>query len=296
MDVYAPLAHRFGIARIKWELEDRAFKVLHPERYFAIESGINQSRAERERHLEEVRRAAARRRCARRASRRRSPAGRSTSFPSTARCWPRRSGSIASTTCWRCGSWSGPRPTATTRSASSTACTRRCTTGSRTTSRCPSPTCTSRCTRRCGRRAASTSRSRSGRRTCTSAARSASPPTGATRRATRDATDFSQLVMWLRQIMEWQQDVTDPREFMESLRIDLFQDEVFVFSPKGDLFQLPRGATVLDFAFQRALRGRPALRAREGERSHRQPASTSSRTATRWRSSPGRRRGPRAPG
>ena len=55
--------------------------------------------------------------------------------------------------------------------------------------------------------------------------------------------------MWLRQIMEWQQDVTDPREFMESLRIDLFQDEVFVFSPKGDLFQLPRGATVLDFAF-----------------------------------------------
>jgi GTP pyrophosphokinase len=56
-------------------------------------------------------------------------------------------------------------------------------------------------------------------------------------------------LQWLRQMLEWQQELKDPREFMESLKIDLFQHEVFVFTPKGDLKQLPRGATPLDFAY-----------------------------------------------
>jgi len=51
-------------------------------------------------------------------------------------------------------------------------------------------------------------------------------------------------------MMAWEEDVADPREFMENMKIDLFHDEVFVFSPAGDLFQLPRGATPLDFAFE----------------------------------------------
>ncbi len=54
---------------------------------------------------------------------------------------------------------------------------------------------------------------------------------------------------WLRQILEWQREIDDPQEFMENLRIDLFQDEVFVFSPKGDLYKLPLGSTPIDFAF-----------------------------------------------
>ncbi|MCA1830673.1 MAG: RelA/SpoT family protein, partial [Actinobacteria bacterium] len=54
-----------------------------------------------------------------------------------------------------------------------------------------------------------------------------------------DDTDLS----WLRQILDWQQDTTDSREFMESLRIDLYQDEVFVFTPKGDVRSFPRGST-----------------------------------------------------
>lgn len=54
---------------------------------------------------------------------------------------------------------------------------------------------------------------------------------------------------WLRQILEWQHETSDPQEFMENLRIDLFQDEVFVFSPRGDLFKLPLGSTPVDFAF-----------------------------------------------
>lgn len=54
---------------------------------------------------------------------------------------------------------------------------------------------------------------------------------------------------WLRQVLEWQQETKDPAEFMENLRIELFQDEVFVFTPKGDLLKLPLGSTPVDFAF-----------------------------------------------
>ena len=56
-------------------------------------------------------------------------------------------------------------------------------------------------------------------------------------------------LVWLRQMLDWQNDTKDPQEFMENLRIDLFQDEVFVFTPKGDLQKLPLGSTPVDFAF-----------------------------------------------
>ena len=61
--------------------------------------------------------------------------------------------------------------------------------------------------------------------------------------------DFEEKVAWLRQLMEWQREMRDPQEFMETLKIDLFQDEVFVFTPKGDVKSLPAGATPVDFAF-----------------------------------------------
>ena len=55
---------------------------------------------------------------------------------------------------------------------------------------------------------------------------------------------------WLRQALEWQKDVSDPREFMESLKMDLFSSQVFVFTPQGDVIDLPAGSTPLDFAFK----------------------------------------------
>ncbi|MDH7500533.1 MAG: bifunctional (p)ppGpp synthetase/guanosine-3',5'-bis(diphosphate) 3'-pyrophosphohydrolase, partial [candidate division NC10 bacterium] len=55
--------------------------------------------------------------------------------------------------------------------------------------------------------------------------------------------------VWLRQLLEWQQDLKDPREFMETVKVDLFPEEVYVFTPKGDVKELPRGATPIDFAF-----------------------------------------------
>src|SRR4051794_32205337 len=54
---------------------------------------------------------------------------------------------------------------------------------------------------------------------------------------------------WLRQLMEWQQDLKDPREFLETVKVDLFQDEVFVFTPRGDVKSLPVGSTPVDLAY-----------------------------------------------
>ncbi len=55
---------------------------------------------------------------------------------------------------------------------------------------------------------------------------------------------------WLRSMLDWQQDMSDPQEFMESLKIDLFEDEVYVFTPKGEVKSLASGATPLDFAYE----------------------------------------------
>ena len=54
---------------------------------------------------------------------------------------------------------------------------------------------------------------------------------------------------WLSQALDWQTDMTDPKEFMNYLRMDLYDDAIFVFTPRGDLKELPQGASVLDFAF-----------------------------------------------
>jgi guanosine-3',5'-bis(diphosphate) 3'-pyrophosphohydrolase len=55
---------------------------------------------------------------------------------------------------------------------------------------------------------------------------------------------------WLRSLLEWQNDMRDSRAFMENLKLDLFDNQVFIFSPKGDVFSLPAAATPLDFAYQ----------------------------------------------
>ena len=62
-------------------------------------------------------------------------------------------------------------------------------------------------------------------------------------------SEVDETLSWFRQVLEWQQETREPEEFMEFLRIDLFQDEIFVFTPQGDVKQLPKGATAIDFAF-----------------------------------------------
>lgn len=64
-----------------------------------------------------------------------------------------------------------------------------------------------------------------------------------------DKADAVNEMAWLRQLLDWQKETEDPSEFLESLRFDLSNNEVFVFTPKGDVIALPAGATPVDFAF-----------------------------------------------
>ncbi len=64
------------------------------------------------------------------------------------------------------------------------------------------------------------------------------------------AVDQDGKLRWLRRLLDWQQELSDPKEFMDTLKVDLFEDEVFVFTPKGEVKSLAAGATPLDFAYE----------------------------------------------
>jgi GTP pyrophosphokinase len=64
-----------------------------------------------------------------------------------------------------------------------------------------------------------------------------------------DRDKFDEAFTWLRQLLESQKDVKDPQEYLDTVRLDLFPDEVYVFTPKGDVKALPEGATPIDFAY-----------------------------------------------
>ena len=66
--------------------------------------------------------------------------------------------------------------------------------------------------------------------------------------APRDAA-FEKKIIWFRSLMEWKQDVEDANEFVDSLKTDVFLDRVYVFTPKGDIYDLPTGSTPIDFAY-----------------------------------------------
>ncbi len=64
------------------------------------------------------------------------------------------------------------------------------------------------------------------------------------------ADQFENKLSWLRALLEWQKDMRDSRVFMENLKLDLFDSQVFAFSPRGDVYSIPAGGTPLDFAYQ----------------------------------------------
>ncbi len=65
----------------------------------------------------------------------------------------------------------------------------------------------------------------------------------------KELDESDKQMIWLREVLEWQRELSSPSEFLEYLKIDLFQDDVFVFTPRGELKQLPKGSTPLDFAY-----------------------------------------------
>ena len=76
----------------------------------------------------------------------------------------------------------------------------------------------------------------------------------------RGASEVDEKLTWFRRVLEWQQGTKDPEEFLEFLKVDLFEEEIFVFTPQGDVQELREGATALDFAF--AIHTEVGLRAR----------------------------------
>jgi len=67
---------------------------------------------------------------------------------------------------------------------------------------------------------------------------------------TKSDRDYDAKLAWLRQLMDWQRDISDATEFVEGIKLEVFQDQVFVFTPRGDIKDLPAGATPLDFAYR----------------------------------------------
>jgi len=250
MDVYAPLAHRFGLAKIKWELEDRAFKVLDPKAYYAVDEGVRQTRAERERLIEEVSRPL--QAGLAEAGVEAEIVGRPKHFYSIwnkmqaqdipiERVYDLHALRILVRTKVDCYHALGivhsqftplqdrikdyianPKPNMYQ--------------SLHTTIRAPGGKFVEIQIRTYEMH----ERSEIG----IAAHWKYKEGPG------DEHIDFSRMVSWLKQLMEYQEDVTDPREFMAGMKLDLFQDEVFVYSPRGDIFQLPRGATPLDFAFE----------------------------------------------
>lgn len=72
--------------------------------------------------------------------------------------------------------------------------------------------------------------------------------TGSSKEAPKDSMD--QKLIWVRDMLEWQKETSDAEEFMEAFKIDLFGDEIFVFTPKGEVINLPYRATPIDFAYR----------------------------------------------
>jgi GTP pyrophosphokinase len=250
MDVYAPLANRFGIAKIKWELEDLAFKILLPERYFEIEAGINQSRTERELVIQKL--VAPLTKALDEAHIKHEITGRPKHFYSIYRKMEVQEIGLdrvydllalriivpTKTDCYHAlGVLHSQFPPLTDRIKDYIATPKANMYQSiHSTVRVPGgknievQIRTGEMHDRAELGIAAHWRYKEG--------------------GGADQNDLAEMVAWLRQIMVWEEDVADAEEFMETLKVDFFRDEVFVFSPGGDVFQMPRGATPLDFAFR----------------------------------------------
>jgi len=205
-DIYAPLAHRLGMARVRWELEDLAFKFLEPEEYRAVATTVSDKRSERESLIgrmvaplkEELR--AAGLEC--------DVEGRAKHLWSIHRKMEKRG-----------------RPYEEIYSNLYQSL--------HTTIFGPG-----------GRLYEIQLRTEEMHRTA-----ELGIAAHWRYKENREGDEVDEKLTWFRQVLEWQQETREPEEFLEFLKIDLFQDEIFVFTPAGDVKQLPKGATPIDFAY-----------------------------------------------
>ena len=254
LEVYAPLAHRLGIHKLKWELEDLAFQTLHPRKYAEIKAMVAERRADREEHVNEAAIV-----LTKELDKVDIPAeisGRAKHFYSiydkmakkgrefneiydltAMRVIVERVGRRGNARLLRraradplaleadARPLQGLRRDAEVQPLPRAAHDRDRPAGQPARDPDPHP------------RDAPRGRARDRRALALQA-----------RRREAAAADEEWLA-WVKQLMEWGQDEADPREFMKSFRTDLFDDEVYVFTPKGEVKTLPAGATPIDFAY-----------------------------------------------
>ena len=246
-EIYAPLAHRLGMAAIKWELEDLSFKFLDPESYDGLRKLVRQRRRARERHILEMQRPL-------------EDALRAAGVPGEVTGRPKHLWSIhrkmvtqdrsydeiydlmalrvitdSVANCYAAlgiihGRWTPIQErfhdyVATPKSNMYQSI--------HTTVYGPG-----------GRRYEVQIRTAEMHRTAEFGIAA-----HWRYKAEGKESGVDDALTWFRQVLEWQKDASEPEEFMEFLRMDLFQGEIFVFTPKGEVKQLPVGSSPIDFAF-----------------------------------------------
>src|ERR671915_293974 len=253
LEVYAPLAHRLGIHTMKWQLEDLAFEVLHPRKYTEIKAMVSERRADREEHVSEA--SFVLQRELEKVDIPAEISGRAKHFYSiydkmakkgkefneiydltAMRVIVERSGDEGTRDCYGAlglihSLWK-PMP-------------------GRFKDHVAMPKFN-------GYRALHTTvigpdgrpleiqvRTREMHRT----AEYGIAAHWLYKRGRKNRPADKEWIAWVDQLMDWQEDEADPREFMKSFRTDLFDDEVYVFTPKGEVKTLPTGATPIDFAY-----------------------------------------------
>src|SRR5919109_1051025 len=175
LEVYAPLAHRLGINKLKWELEDLAFTTLHPRKYEEIKAMVSERRADREEHVREA--AMVLKAELEKVDIPAEISGRAKHFYSIYDKMAKKGREFNETAEFGVAAhW-------------------------------------------------------------------------LYKIGTKTAPADEEWLAWIRQLMDWQEDEADPREFMKAFRTDLFDEEVYVFTPKGEVKVLPAGSTPIDFAY-----------------------------------------------
>jgi GTP pyrophosphokinase len=253
LEVYAPLAHRLGINKLKWELEDLAFATLHPRKYEEIKAMVSERRADREEHVREA--AMTLQRELEKVDIPADIAGRAKHFFSiydkmakkgrefneiydltAMRVIAERSGEEGARDCYGAlglihSLWK-PMPgrfkdyVAMPKLNGYQAL--------HTTVVGPE-----------GRPLEIQVRTREMHET----AEFGVAAHWGYKSGKKDAKADEEWLAWIRQLMDWQEDETDPREFLKAFRTDLFDDEVYVFTPKGEVKVLPSNSTPIDFAY-----------------------------------------------
>ena len=251
-EIYAPLAHRLGMAALRWELEDLAFKFLEPEAYEELRGKVQQSRKERERHIlsmqrpliEELKKAGIPAKVTGRPkhlwSIYRKMQARGSPFEEIYDLMAMRVITDTLPNCYHALGVIHARWTPVAERFHDYVATPKS-----NMYRSLHTTVVGSSGRRYEIQIRTEEMHRTGEYGIAAHWRYKQAMHG----QPGGDDEVDEALNWFRQVLEWQQDASEPEEFMEFLRMDLFQGEIFVFTPKGDVKQLPIGSTPIDFAF-----------------------------------------------